>query len=71
MKKPFKNRIALVATASLFVFALTWNVVQGSETLQGSHITAAPTAPLLAHGPIPPPDPPCDPCGDVRSALSL
>ena len=57
MRKFFENKAAFLAVLSTFTFAITWNIVHGTAPMEAGHLSLAPAAVLVAHGPIFPPDP--------------
>ena len=59
MRRFFENKIAFLATFSLFAIAFAWNAIQGTASPAPSHLYLEPdsVAVTTAHGPSIPPDP--------------
>src|SRR5436309_9144742 len=57
MRKFFENKTAFVAIFCTFTFAITWNILHGSQPIESGRSFVASEAALIAHGPTFPPDP--------------
>ena len=57
MRKFFENKLAFVAVLCTFTFAITWNVIHGSQPIEWGRPFVMSEAVLTAHGPTFPPDP--------------
>jgi hypothetical protein len=55
--KKSKLNFSFIALLSLFISALTWNMVDSVGANAGRSALLSPDVPLVAHGPTVPPDP--------------